>query len=60
MKIRSENTEVNSQFAELLSKRNDQRIGQMIYNALRGKQLDVALFNIEDEALIQLIVEMLR
>ncbi|HYT46758.1 MAG TPA: hypothetical protein VEP90_30810 [Methylomirabilota bacterium] len=62
MKIRSENTEINIHFATLLSKRNDLRIGQMIYNALNAGnyRIEAALFLLEDDKLIQLIEEMLK
>jgi hypothetical protein len=61
MKIRSENTDINLHFATLLARRNDLRIGQMIYNAIKAyPNLDATLFYLEDDQLIELIEKMLK
>lgn len=62
MKIRSENTEVNEKFAKLLTERNDLRIGQMIFIALRKAnfRIEAALFGLEDEDLIQLLEKLFK
>jgi hypothetical protein len=65
-KERSQNSEINLWFCDLLRKRRDLRIGQMVVNALkeyRGTgmptKLENAIFYIEDDKLIELIEKML-